>query len=81
MTPMADSVSSRLTRHFFSSLFDFGFLSDAGVQSFTRLILGVYGVFLALLAYGSSADTAGAVRWLPSREPRRVPATSRPLEA
>ena len=48
MTSMADSVSSRLTRHFFSSLFDFGFLSDAGVQSFTRLILGVYGVFLAL---------------------------------
>ena len=48
MTPFADRLSSRLTRHFFSSLFDLGFLSDAGVQSFTRLILGVYGVFLAL---------------------------------
>ena len=36
--------------------------------------LPVYGVFLALLAYGSSAETAGAVRWLPSPASRRVPA-------
>jgi len=48
MTPISDRLSSRLTRHFFSALFDFGFLSDAGVQSFTRLILGFYAVFLAL---------------------------------
>lgn len=41
--------------------------------------LPVYGVFLALLVYGSSARTATAVRWLPSRLPvgvsRRTPAT------
>ena len=29
--------------------------------------LPVYGVFLALLVYGSNPATAGAVRWLPSR--------------
>ncbi|PKH42097.1 hypothetical protein SAMN05192575_107224 [Nocardioides alpinus] len=34
--------------------------------------LPVYGVFLALLVYGSSAQTAGAVRWLPSPRGRRV---------
>lgn len=34
--------------------------------------LPVYGVFLALLVYGSSADTAQAVRWLPSPRSRRV---------
>jgi uncharacterized membrane protein YphA (DoxX/SURF4 family) len=35
--------------------------------------LPVYGVFLALLVYGSSAETAGAVRWLPNVRGRRVP--------
>ncbi|WP_439937564.1 hypothetical protein ACS3YM_16730 [Nocardia sp. N13] len=34
--------------------------------------LPVYGVFLALLVYGSSAETAQAVRWLPGRRPSRV---------
>jgi uncharacterized membrane protein YphA (DoxX/SURF4 family) len=34
--------------------------------------LPVYGVFLALLVYGSSAETAQAVRWLPSLRSRRV---------
>jgi uncharacterized membrane protein YphA (DoxX/SURF4 family) len=34
--------------------------------------LPVYGVFLALLVYGSSAETAQAVRWLPSLRPRRA---------
>ena len=43
--------------------------------------LPVYGVFLALLAYGSAAETAGAVRWLPSRSLRHVPVAGRPLEA
>ena len=42
------SLFHRLTRHFFSGLFDFGFLSDAGVRSFTRLILGFYAVFFGL---------------------------------
>jgi hypothetical protein len=30
--------------------------------------LPVYGVFLALLVYGSNARTAGEVRWLPGRD-------------
>ena len=34
--------------------------------------LPVYGVFLALLVYGSSAETAASVRWLPGRSRRRV---------
>ena len=34
--------------------------------------LPVYGVFLALLVYGSSAATAEDVRWLPSLRPRRA---------
>lgn len=33
--------------------------------------LPVYGVFLALLVYGSNARTATDVRWLPTRLPRR----------
>jgi uncharacterized membrane protein YphA (DoxX/SURF4 family) len=33
--------------------------------------LPVYGVFLALLVYGSSRETAGAVRWLPRWLPGR----------
>ena len=34
--------------------------------------LPVYGVFLALLAYGSNAETAPLVRWLPSPTARRT---------
>jgi uncharacterized membrane protein YphA (DoxX/SURF4 family) len=37
--------------------------------------LPVYGVFLALLVYGSDPATAGLVRWLPSR-PARQPVAS-----
>ena len=33
---MRDSVWNVLTRHFFNALFDFGFLSDAGAESFKR---------------------------------------------
>lgn len=42
--------------------------------------LPVYGVFLALLVYGSSRETAAAVRWLPGRQGVRrslVPASAR----
>lgn len=40
--------------------------------------LPVYGVFLALLVYGSSAETAAAVRWLPVGSLRgRPPRTGR----
>ena len=40
--------------------------------------LPVYGVFLTLLAYGSSPATARAVRWLPTRPDLRVTAAARP---
>jgi len=35
-----------LTRHFFHGLFDLGFLSDVGADSFTRMIVGCCAVFL-----------------------------------
>lgn len=37
-----------LTRHFFVSLFDFGILSDAGTESFKRVLLGAAAVAMAL---------------------------------
>jgi hypothetical protein len=37
-----------LTRHFFASLFDFGFLTDAGAESFKRLLMGAAAVALAI---------------------------------
>lgn len=37
-----------LTRHFFGSLFDFGFLSDAGVESLTRVLLGCLAGAIAI---------------------------------
>lgn len=43
--------------------------------------LPVYGVFLALLVYGSSAETAAAVRWLPVGSLQRPASANRPLEA
>ncbi|MBJ7358692.1 hypothetical protein, partial [Nocardioides sp.] len=41
--------------------------------------LPVYGVFLALLVYGSNASTAPAVRWLPGRGRSRTRSGSRIL--
>lgn len=38
--------------------------------------LPVYGVFLALLVYGSHPDTFRAVRWLPRLRPRSTPAVA-----
>ena len=45
---MRDTPQRLLTRHFFKSLFDFGFLSDAGAESFKKLLLGVTAVAMAL---------------------------------
>ena len=45
---MRDTPQRLLTRHFFTSLFDFGFLSDAGAESFKKLLLGVSAVAMAL---------------------------------
>ncbi|HET9371492.1 MAG TPA: hypothetical protein VFO19_14630 [Vicinamibacterales bacterium] len=48
MTDWRDRPAWRLTRHFFDGLFDLGFLSDAGTDRLTRMILGVCAVFLSL---------------------------------
>jgi hypothetical protein len=37
----------RLTRHFFGGLFDLGFLSEAGADSFERMIIGICAVFFS----------------------------------
>jgi hypothetical protein len=43
-----DSPEFVLTRHFFTSLFDFGFLSDEGAESLKRALLGSLAVAIAL---------------------------------
>ena len=45
---MRDSPEFVLTRHFFTSLFDFGFLSDEGAESLKRALLGSLAVAIAL---------------------------------
>jgi hypothetical protein len=42
-----DRPEAVLTRHFFTSLFDFGFLSDDGAESLKRALLGSLAVALA----------------------------------
>src|SRR5262245_34942265 len=49
MSPIRDRVSYRLTKHFFSSLFDFGVLSETGADSFKRMLMGICA---AVLAFG-----------------------------
>jgi hypothetical protein len=50
LTPLiaSDRPVVVLTRHFFTSLFDFGFLSDAGVDSLKRTLLGCLAGAIAL---------------------------------
>jgi hypothetical protein len=45
---MHDRPEAVLTRHFFTSLFDFGFLSDDGAESVKRAMLGALAVALAI---------------------------------
>ena len=45
---MRDTPEVVLTRHFFASLFDFGFLSDDGAEALKRAMLGSLAVALAL---------------------------------
>ena len=46
---MSDYAAALLTRHFYRSLFDFGFLSDAGAESFKKLsLLGISAVAMAV---------------------------------
>lgn len=44
---MRDRPEAVLTRHFFTSLFDFGFLSDDGAESLKRALLGSLAVAIA----------------------------------
>ena len=45
---MRDRPEIVLTRHFFTSLFDFGFLSDEGAESLKRALLGSLAVAIAV---------------------------------
>lgn len=45
---MRDRPDVVLARHFFTSLFDFGFLSDDGAESFKRALLGSVAVAMGL---------------------------------
>ena len=45
---MRDQPEIVLTRHFVTSLFDFGFLSDEGAESLKRALLGSLAVAIAL---------------------------------
>ena len=45
---MRDRPEFVLTRHFFTSLFDFGFLSDEGAESLKRALLGSLAVAIAV---------------------------------
>ena len=44
---MRDRPVVVLTRHFFTSLFDFGILSDEGAESLKRVLLGVLALAIA----------------------------------
>lgn len=63
---MRDWPAAVLARHFFDALFDFGFLSDAGAESFKRLLLGAsavacaIGLLLVRVFVGKYASLAGA---------------------
>jgi hypothetical protein len=46
--PITDRPVAVLTRHFFAALFDFGFLSDAGVESLKRTLLGCLAGAIAI---------------------------------
>jgi hypothetical protein len=48
MTTFRDSAASRLTRHFFRRLLDFGVLSEVGVESLKRMLLGFAAVAFSL---------------------------------
>ena len=43
-----DTPFARLTRHFYASLFQFDLLTEAGVEAFERLIVGICSLFLCL---------------------------------
>ena len=61
-----DRPAAHLTRHFFDSLFDLGFLSREGADAFIRLLLGViavifsFGLLLTRIYMGKYAGLKGA---------------------
>jgi hypothetical protein len=71
MTRLRDRPSWRLTRHFFTGMFDLGFLSETGAESFKRMVVGVCAVFFSfglLVARVLGATYASlAVRDTPER--------------
>ena len=73
MTPRRQQPWSCLTRHFFDGLFDMGFLSEAGTDSFKRMILGCCAVFLTfgLLLLRLFAIKYAGLSGLASAEPYR----------
>ena len=48
MTTLRDRPWYCLTRPFFNGLFNLGFLSEAGADSFTRMLVGVCALFLTV---------------------------------
>jgi hypothetical protein len=60
-----------LTRHFFHSLFDFGVFSQAGADSFVRLLIGLFSMFFALgfLLLRMYAGKYGGLSASPASEP------------
>ena len=45
---ISDRGAWRLTAHFFNAMFDFGILTPAGADSFTHMLLGTVGGFIAI---------------------------------
>src|SRR5688500_4801182 len=45
---LRESPEGRLTQHFFHSMFDFGFLSELGADSFKRVVIGSVGGIIAV---------------------------------
>src|SRR5687767_262514 len=68
--PVRDRPAVVLTHHFFTSLFDFGFLSDDGAESLKRVLLGGLSLAIAggllltrvfMAKYGELADAPAEV--------------------
>jgi hypothetical protein len=71
MTALPERRWRHLTRHFFAGLFDLGFLSDTGTESFTRMVLGCCVVFFSFGLLITRIFTA-AHALLPSAEAFRL---------
>jgi hypothetical protein len=68
MTPrLRERPAALLTRHFFHALFDFGVFTQAGADSFVRLLIGLFSMLFALgfllfrMYMGKYAGLSGAL--------------------